>query len=538
MKKRQKPAADENDSTKRLSSSDGDVSSLFRFLELVKLVFAEAKVDGLLHIAIDQLITLSGAERGLIILFEKGGEVIIDVARNLDKKDIEHPQFEISQTIIKHVQNSGVSFWKHNALDDPHLTESDSVRRLKILSVICLPLAQNNESFGVIYLDNRTVRGAFRQETYQLLKQFADLISLATYQALEQRRLQNQQRAYEEELRAHFDFEAIVGRSPQMLRVMKMVSKIADADVPVLIEGETGTGKELVAQAIHYNSQRKRMPLVKINCGALPENLLESELFGYEKGAFTGAYKRHKGLFEQANGGTLFLDEIEEMSPALQVKMLRILQWGEFNRVGGEESRECDVRIVAASKGSLQNRVDERKFRDDLYYRLNLVQIQMPPLRERSEDILVLARYFLQCACKSLSKSVNTMSQEVESRLQQYTYPGNVRELENIVKRATLLCEGDTIQVEHLPAEFISKRVTMPRGQSGTNESFQEAKRKTVEQFERQYLERVLEECGGVICRAAEHAGMHESNFHAKLAKYGIKAENFKSPGPGTKALA
>jgi transcriptional regulator with GAF, ATPase, and Fis domain len=493
-----------------------------RLFEIAKRLLAESEVDKLLAFAMDQAIEMSGAERGLIILFGEGGETLFEIARNLKKEDIDHPEFEVSRTIINKVKNEGTPICLRNALDDPMLRKSNSVARLKILSVICLPLRHNNEVFGVVYLDNRTVRGVFESETCAFMQEFADFISLAAYRALEMKRLQNRQQVLEEELRARYDFAAIVGHDPKMMEVLHVVSQVADTDAPVLIEGESGTGKELVARAIHFNSRRREMPMVSINCGAIPENLLESELFGHEKGAFTGAFQKHKGKFEQADGGTIFLDEVDEMSPALQVKLLRILQWGEFSPLGSDKSKRCDVRIVAAAKESLRKLVDERKFRDDLYYRLNLIRLEMPPLRERKEDIPILANYILQNACKSLSKTVPILTSEVQQALQRYNYPGNVRELENIIKRAAILCDGNTIKLEHLPPEILSPCIDDARAGAAAIHPFHEAKKKVVENFERSYIQQLLSECGGNIHKAAERAGMYERNFHLKLKRYGI----------------
>jgi Nif-specific regulatory protein len=493
-----------------------------RLFEIAKRILAESDVDKLLAFAMDQAIELSGAERGLIILFHEGGETLFEIARNLKKEDIDHPEFEVSRTIVNKVKNEGTPICLCNALEDPGLRQSNSVVRLKILSVICLPLHHDDKIFGVIYLDNRTVRGIFARETCAFLKEFADFISLAAHRALELKRLQNRQQVLEEELRARYDFAAILGHSSKMIEILHVVSQVAETDAPVLIEGESGTGKELVARAIHFNSRRRERSLVCINCGALPENLLESELFGHEKGAFTGAFQRHKGKFEQADGGTIFLDEVDEMSPALQVKLLRILQWGEFSPLGSDKSKRCDVRIVAAAKESLLKLVGERRFRDDLYYRLNLIRLEMPPLRERKEDIPILTNYILQNACKSLSKVAPTLTAEVERALQGYQYPGNVRELENIIKRAAILCGGNVIKLEHLPYEILSPHIDDARAGAATTLPFHEAKKQVVEDFERSYIQRILAECGGNIRKAAEHAGMYERNLHLKLKRYGI----------------
>ncbi|MBN2354733.1 sigma 54-interacting transcriptional regulator [candidate division KSB1 bacterium] len=493
-----------------------------KIFELCKGLVGEADVESLLPSAMDGLVALAQAERGMIILFDQKGEIIFETARNLEKNDLDHPRFEISRTIIERVCSSGSPLFFPNALREKSLSESDSVHRLKILSVICLPLIHDQTVFGVIYLDNRTVKGIFTRETCDLIAEFADFVSLTAYGTLQYRRMQSQVEKMEAALRARYDFTAIVGHSQTMVEILHLISQVADTDAVVLLEGETGTGKELVARAIHDNSRRRDKPFICINCGAIPENLLESELFGFEKGAFTGAHKRHRGTFEQADGGTLFLDEVEEMSPALQVKLLRVLQWGEVTPLASEKSVTCDVRIIAASKAVLRDMVDKGAFRDDLYYRLNLVSIRIPPLRERQNDIPALADYFLKKAAGLYGKKEMDLSAQARSALAQYNYPGNIRELENIIERAVILCEGNHIEAAHLPAELSGS-------DGGTDHdavsslSFAEAKKIHMAEFERDYLLRILDECKGVIKTAARRAGMHEKNLHEKLKKYGIR---------------
>jgi Nif-specific regulatory protein len=510
-------------------------SVLQQLLEFNKHIFAKTEIVETLDLATDYLVELTGAERGLIILFGTDRPVYFETARNLKKEEIEQPEFEVSRTIIAAVKASGDPIFLRNAVEDPQFEKSASVARLKILSVICLPLKRKNEIFGVIYLDNRSVRGAFRPSDYEFATRFTEFISLAAYNAMERKLIINHSNKLEEELRTSYAFDAIIGHSPEMLRVLQMTSQVADTDVPVLLQGETGTGKELVARAIHFNSNRKEMPLICVNCAAFPENLLESEFFGHEKGAFTGAYKRHKGKFEQADGGTIFLDEVDEMSQALQVKLLRILQWGEFNPLGSDETKQCDVRIVAASKQNLQGMVNGKKFRDDLYYRLNLVQIELPPLRERKGDILILSQYFLKNESGRQWKSPPRISQVVQNLLNAYPFPGNVRELESIIRRAAILCNGDVIRREHLPTEQQwdeSLRVNA----NASLQPFQDAKSAAIARFEKTYLENALKAAHGVIREAAKISGMYEANFHIKLKKYNIQADHFKGLQPSTKA--
>jgi len=326
---------------------------LERLLELGKSVLAESDLDGVLTAAIDGVIELCGAERGLILLFDPDGEAVVETARNLRREDIERPEFEVSRTILDKVHAEGEPFWHPNVLDDPAMGHKASVLRLLILSVICQPIRDGGRTLGVVYLDNRSAEGVFTEETARLVASFSEFISLATRNALERRRLDRQIHDLAEELRGRYDFSGIVGQDPRLLAVLKMVAQVADSEATVLIQGESGTGKELVARALHFNSRRRTRPFVPINCGALPETLLESELFGHVRGAFTGAVRDNPGWFERAEGGTLVLDEVGELAPALQVKLLRVLENGEYSRVGSTQIRRADVRIVAATNREL-----------------------------------------------------------------------------------------------------------------------------------------------------------------------------------------
>jgi len=502
---------------------NGDIKQYQQLLTISKELLTQADIDPVLTLSMDRLIEISCAERGLIILFDESGECLFQTARQLEQKELEQPEFEISRTIIEQVRSREQPLYLPNAMEESSLKKSKSVDELKLLSVICLPLIHQKKLFGVIYLDNRTVEGAFQSDTFAFVQSFADFISLAAHQALERKQLEKRQSTLEEELRTRYDFDAIVCHSPKMIQVLQTVSQVADTPVPVLVEGESGTGKELIARALHYNSQRRQKPLLTVNCAAFPDDLLESEFFGHEKGAFTGAFKARKGKFEQANGSTIFLDEIDEMSPALQVKLLRIIQWGEFTPLGSEEIRKCDVRIVAACKTPLKTLVESGKFREDLYYRLHVFCIKIPPLRERKEDIILLTEHFLKETAIQMQKDLPKLSAIARQTLQHYSFPGNVRELENIIRRAVILCKGQAIEPEHLPEEITKSGFQFEADDTSRFPTFKQAKQKIVDEFERQYLLRVLYECDGVVARAAELAGMHTKNFHQKLSKHNIR---------------
>ncbi|RDV81196.1 sigma-54-dependent transcriptional regulator [Ammonifex thiophilus] len=314
----------------------------------------------------------------------------------------------------------------------------------------------------------------------------------------------------------------LIGCSPAMQEVYKTIGRIADSDVTVLIQGESGTGKELVAEAIHYNSPRQGRPFVKIDCTAIPENLLESELFGHEKGAFTGAHTRKLGKFELADGGTVFLDEIGDISPALQAKLLRFLQEKAFERVGGTETRRVDVRIIAATNKDLEERVKSGLFREDLYYRLNVVEIRLPPLRERKEDVMLLVDYFVSLSNRKFGKQVTGLTRSVADILLQYNWPGNVRELRNVCERAVLMARGNVITPESLP-EYLLRAV---RSRSETWHPAEDKRvlplKEMVAEMERSAILRALEEHRGNKTAVARALGMSRTTLYAKMKELGI----------------
>lgn len=311
----------------------------------------------------------------------------------------------------------------------------------------------------------------------------------------------------------------IIGSSPAMQEVYKTIGRVAASTATVLIRGESGTGKELVAQAIHFNSNRHQGPLVKLNCAALPESLLESELFGHERGAFTGAVGRKTGLFELAHGGTIFLDEIGEISPATQAKLLRVLQEKEIQRVGGTETLKIDVRIVAATNKNLERAVKEGAFREDLFFRLNVVPIFLPPLRERKEDIPLLAQYFLSKYSREFDKPVTGVSPEAIRLLNNYAWPGNIRELENVCERAVIMAQGPFILPEHIPMGIQTEQLGIDLEVTRSRLPLKEI----VADIERQVILRVLEETNWNRTMAAESLGLNRRSLYAKMKEYGIE---------------
>jgi len=337
-------------------------------------------------------------------------------------------------------------------------------------------------------------------------------------------------------LERSFVFEGTFGDNPKLLEALEIAEKAAPTDLPVLIDGESGTGKELMARVIHANGVRADKPYISVNCGAIPDNLLESELFGHRKGAFTGAFHDRKGKFESAHRGTIFLDEIGELPLSGQVKLLRVLESREIQRVGSDEPTAVDTRIVAATNKNLRRLCDEGKFREDLFYRLSVIHLTLPPLRERKDEIPLLLEYFGDEAAEALKRRPVKMTRRLREFLSHHSYPGNIRELRNIVYRISCLA-GDTADLEHLPADV---RATLPAptvngaaGKGGTGassaSSLSEAKRAASDEAEKAFLERGLQDAGGMVAELARRCDMNRSHLQVLLKKHGIRSKDFRS---------
>jgi two-component system, NtrC family, response regulator len=363
------------------------------------------------------------------------------------------------------------------------------------------------------YASVETAVEAMRKGAYDYItKPFInDEIRVMLRRALNERHLSRENRHLKRELRERYRFENIVGNSEAMQRVYRLIEKVASISSNVLIFGETGTGKELVARAIHYNSERAERPFVAVNCGALTESLLESELFGHVKGAFTGAITNKEGFFRKADKGTLFLDELSEVSPGLQVKLLRAIQEREVIPVGGREPLKFDVRFIAATNRKLEEEVRKGAFREDLFYRINVIAIQLPPLRQRQEDIPLLVHHFLLKHAQRLGKAAMKISREAMHVLVNYEWPGNVRELENIMERTVALCESDTIAPADLPEKLTQVKIAIR-----DLDDYQ----LTLEALEEQHIKKVLQRVEGDKVKAAQILGINLSTLYRKLARY------------------
>jgi PAS domain S-box-containing protein len=414
---------------------------------------------------------------------------------------------EITSTALNHIRDlipcTTVSV-SQTPLSGPAVAAS-------VPSCISVPLRANADLIGILNLGTDQCR-PFTAEHIEIAEEVADSLAVAIRHAQLNEELEGQNLYLKEELDRAWNFQEIVGASPAMQNVFQSVEMVAGTDATVLLLGETGTGKELIAHAVHDRSARQSRQMVKVNCAALPEHLIESELFGHEKGAFTSAVNQKKGRFELADGGTIFLDEIGEMPLEAQTKLLRILQEKEFERIGGNRTMKVNVRVIAATNRDLGRHVREKTFRSDLFYRLNVFPISVPPLRERREDIPLLSRHFVRVFSERLGKRIRSIHRRAQDRLQSYDWPGNVRELANILERAVIICPGGMLQEEH---------VTFERGPSeSTTNAFP-----TMEEAERRLIQQAMDRTGGVLGGpngAARLLGVNRSTLWSRMRKLGM----------------
>jgi transcriptional regulator with GAF, ATPase, and Fis domain len=513
---------------------------LRRLLALSRRLNSELRLTPLLDQVIDTLIEMTDAERGFLLLFEDGGSRLeVVVARNFDQSTLAGDDIEVSRSIAEKAARSGDVVLAVDAALDQRFDEAASVAAMRLRSVLALPLRQKGRITGTIYLDHRFRRGAFDDEAVELVRELADIAAVA----IENARLAEENRRKQEEIAAlnrrleqevvekeaelvsvraklperdglRHAYESIVGRSPAMIEMLDTLDRATDTDYPVVIQGESGTGKELVARALHDNGHRREATFVPINCGAVPEQLLESELFGHTRGSFTGADRNRRGLFEVADGGTLFLDEVADTSLAMQAKLLRVLQEGEVRRIGEERVRRVDVRVVAASNKSLRDMVAEGTFREDLFYRLSVLNIRVPPLRERVEDMSELAEHILDRLTGD--GPTPSLTKAALARLCGYDWPGNVRELENELARASAL--GDSV----IDVDDLSARVARATPRQRTTRGDDLRIKPQVESLERTLVESAMERTNGNQTAAAKLLGLSRYGLQKKLKRYGI----------------
>jgi transcriptional regulator with GAF, ATPase, and Fis domain len=483
---------------------------------------ASTDLDAVLEVAARLVFELlPRASHLAVALQERAGQFPVVFARGRDGQAAEVP---VSRTLLKEVLDRQAGLLLTNAAVE--LGGARSVVRSGMTSALAVPLWTGAVVRGVMQVDNRTTAGLFGAEDLELLTVAAASISFAAENARLVARLRHAEQRLERENRylkekeEQATYTGILGESGPVKAVIEAIGKVRDTRVPVLIQGETGTGKELVARALHYTSKRRDQLFVAQNVSALPENLLESELFGHMRGAFTGADRDKKGLFELADGGTIFLDELGEMGGSLQAKLLRVLQEGEVWPIGAARPKKVDVRVVSATHRDLEKMVAEGRFRQDLFYRLHVFPLRMPPLRERRSDIPVLARHFLHRYAREFGRAVSGFTPEALERLKAYDWPGNVRELQNELQRVLIQrTEGDLVLVEDLSERIVGRTAVLDDAEVPAGQL-----KDMMDAVERVLLARSLREHGGNKTRAAEALGITREGLHKKLARFGMSS--------------
>ena len=442
------------------------------------------------------------ADRGAILLAEKDGEDF-ESSRGWNRLNGADDSIRVSQTISRQVLREVVAILSNDIAGSDNVGGSPSLLEARVSSLLCVPLVAFDKPLGVVYLDITSSTTQFDEAHLQLLTAIAGIAAIAFENARRFELLEQENRRLQQEVKLDHQ---MVGESESMTQVYALLSRVAQSTSTVLLLGESGTGKELAARAIHLNSPRAANPFVAINCATLTESLLESELFGHERGAFTGAIKQKQGKLELAEGGTIFLDEVGELSPAIQAKLLRALQTHEFERVGGIRPIKVDVRTIAATNRDLKAAIKAGQFREDLYYRLNVVSIPMPPLRDRRQDIPLLATYFVAEYSRKCKRRVTGISAEARRLLCAYDWPGNVRQLENAIERAVVLGETELIVPEDLPEAIFESEAVTDQSAAGYHEIIREAKRELVAN--------TLQQTGGNYTEAAKLLRIHPNNLH------------------------
>jgi Nif-specific regulatory protein len=480
---------------------------------------------------LDRLIEATGAERGFILFYlPESTEADVIAARNFQTRNLSLAEYNFSRTLLRKVFEHGESLLLEDASRDAAYSKENSVIKFQLKSVLAVPLRDEGRPIGAIYLENNTAPCAFDEEDPRLVENVARFaVFYLRHSGLLPAALEQDNRVFLDATRAS---KEIIGEDPKILALHSLIIRIADSPATVLIEGESGTGKELVARALHYQSERRDRPFVAINCAAIPETLLESELFGHEKGAFTGATDRYIGRIEQGHGGTILLDEVSELAYTLQGKLLRFLQSNELSRLGGKDTIRIDARVVAATSRDLKAMMEAGKFQEALYYRLNVIPLRLPPLAERKGDIPLLVAHFLNKFSAIYGKQARLEGPAIEL-LKDHLFHGNVRELENLIHRLVALAQNDVIGAGDLPEEILkthSERISLqpdplheilqtPPADLIELRLRKQQIRRTLAEQERQLIQRVVDECGGNLTEAASRLGLHRITLHRILKR-------------------
>jgi transcriptional regulator with GAF, ATPase, and Fis domain len=549
---------------------------LGRILAINRELAAEHDLPRLLERVTDHAISLLRAERGFVILVGVGGELSVHTSRDRAGDD---PHARFSRSIAERVIGNREPVVSQSARDDDRMADYLSVHQLMLQSVACVPiLAPGGRSIGALYVETRLRPGTQFAEELPTLTAFADQVAIAIENArlvtessehaaalkvvngeLERARAHLEEllghrtaqldevrrdlRSTRAVLRSHFGYQGLVGTSAAMRKVYALIDRIKDTDVPVLITGESGTGKEIVARAIHHAGRRTKGPFTGINCGAIPEHLLESELFGHVRGAFTGADREHRGLFREADGGTLLLDEIGEMPKKMQAGLLRVLQEKVIRPVGGEKEQSVDVRLIAATNRDLAAMVEATTFREDLYYRLHVVEVRLPPLRDRLEDLPPLIDHFFKIFAARLKRDKKTISRDALRKLSKHTWPGNVRQLENVLLNAWVMSDRPELIADDFDLPVPGRRATAdapppsarngsrsipPSSRPGSSKKGPSSKRMSDapgrrRDGEKERILSALRACNWNRVKAAHMLGLPRRTFYRRLKEHGIQ---------------
>ncbi len=552
------------------------IARLERLLALNKRIVAEEDVVRLLELALQSVMEFTQSDRGFVMLREPDGAVRVRAARGIDRSMLKSEGFRPSRSVTDRVLIGGEAVISANAELDERFQASESIHEMSVKSVLGMPIRGRDSIVGAIFLYRTRLGSAgFESSDLMLLQDFGDVTAIAVEmrrlvttlesqgeelrkakrtleelteslredvaaKSIEISRVERDLEVKNRALRGKYAYRNIIGRSPEMHRVFDVLDQVMDYAVPVLIHGESGTGKELVARALHYGGPRANQPFLAINCAAIPENLLESELFGYKRGAFTGATVDKEGLFRAARSGTVFLDEVGEMPLSLQSKLLRVLQEREVRPIGGREPEKIDARILAATNRDLRREQAAGRFREDLYYRLAVVDVSLPALRSRIEDIPVLAEYFLEQTLTEFGLPPRRLGTDALRALAEFPWPGNVRQLENVVKSSVILARGEVLSTQDLRLPQLEAEARRPLDAEPAPEEFAEAAparprepaamppvtirtRGDWEALDRARILGAMVGQGWNKSRAAEALGVSRRNLYRKLARYGIE---------------
>jgi transcriptional regulator with GAF, ATPase, and Fis domain len=502
------PRAPRPDDARVSNSGSSELAGLRKLYEFSERLMTIRNVDELLEALLESVMEITGASRGAVLLVdpsETQNTLRVRASRNVRREVIEDEIGGISDSIVRHVIDTKRPLIVSDAVTDTTFGKSESVMALRLSSVMCTPLLNQGEVIGVLYVGNDEIKHLFERPQLDIMIIFAGQAALILQNAMLLSALREDKEKLTREL-SDKRFGEIIGACPSMLEVFRKIKKVAGTDISVLITGETGTGKELIAHEVHMRSNRSTGPFVTVNCGAIPENLIESELFGHVKGAFTGAIASRPGKFQHAQNGTLFLDEIGELAPGLQVKLLRALQERVVYRVGDSRPEKCDIRVIAATNRNLEEMIKTGDFREDLYYRLNVVNLWLPPLRERGDDVFIIAKALLGKYADELSSPVKGFSPPALAAMRKYAWPGNIRQLENRIKKALVLCDRNLLTPDDLDLGQEALEPIVPL-------------EKAKEDFQRKYVLEVLERNNGNRTQTARDLGVDPRTVFRYLEK-------------------